>query len=145
MLFYAIFCPNTSDGIGDLFYYPLYVDHSYSLVILYTTGTWLWVFTISMLGAQEINDQYNETLYKLVAGNFPYYVYVAHYFAITVFVVVITRPAELGFTWSFFIIQIGAVLLLVGFWYLVVYLAKWIKEFYQKKTRVDSIENKDKE
>ena len=51
MLLYAICCPNTSDGFGEMFYYPLYIDHSYSLVLLYTTGTWLWVYTISMLGA----------------------------------------------------------------------------------------------
>jgi hypothetical protein len=41
---YALTSPQNYQQTGFLFFYPLYKD--YTLQCLYTTGTWMWVFTL---------------------------------------------------------------------------------------------------
>jgi len=49
ILLFAITSPMNYGGLGQLFFYPLYDD--YTLQCLYTTGTWLWVYSMIWLTA----------------------------------------------------------------------------------------------
>ena len=56
---YALTSPMVYSGMGHLFFYPLY--STYGLQCLYTTGTWLWVYTIIWIMAHIANDKFNDT------------------------------------------------------------------------------------
>ena len=61
ILLYSITSPMNYSDMGHLFFYPLYTE--YTMQCLYTTGTWLWVFTIVWLMAHIGNDKFNDTIY----------------------------------------------------------------------------------
>jgi len=46
---YSLTCPMNYSDMGHLFFYPLYGQYTFQC--LYTTGTWLWLYTIIWLMA----------------------------------------------------------------------------------------------
>jgi hypothetical protein len=94
LLLYALCSPMNYGGLGQLFFYPLYDD--YWLQCLYTTGTWLFVFTIVWITAHIANDKFNETFFKYFTGA-ALYSYLSHYFFIILLSVMIVRPYKLTF------------------------------------------------
>jgi len=94
LFLYAICSPMNYGGLGQLFFYPLYDE--YWLQCLYTTGTWLFVFTIIWLMAVVGNDTFNKTAYKYLTGA-ALYSYLSHYFFIILLSVMIVRPYKLTF------------------------------------------------
>ena len=111
---YAICSPMNYGGLGQLFYYPLFED--YTIQCLYTTGTWIFVFTIVWLMAHVSNDKFNPTFYKYFTGS-ALYAYLSHYFWIILLSVLIVRPYHLGFPEAFTIMFFGTfVLIYATYW-----------------------------
>jgi hypothetical protein len=114
LFLYAICSPMNYGGLGQLFFYPLYDE--YWLQCLYTTGTWLFVFTIVWLMALVGNDTFNMTIYKYFTGS-ALYAYLSHYFFIILLSVMIVRPYKLTFAEAFCIMFFGTfVLIFVTYW-----------------------------
>lgn len=90
----SLTCPMNYSNMGHLFFYPLYT--SYTLMCLYTTGTWMWVNGIIMVMAEIGNKKFNDTVYNYVTGS-ALYAYVSHYFFILVLSVFVIRPNKIGF------------------------------------------------
>jgi hypothetical protein len=91
---YAMSSPQNYQQTGFLFFYPLYSD--FTIQSLYTTGTWLWVFTICWVMAAFANKKFTEYGYKIFTGS-ALYAYVSHYFFIIMIAVLIIRPYKLTF------------------------------------------------
>jgi len=104
LLMYSICSPMVYSGMGHLFFYPLYA--TYWLQCLYTTGTWIWLYSIIWMMAKVGNDKFNDTAYNLICGA-SLYAYVSHYFWILILSVGIIRPYKLGFIPAFFIMMFG--------------------------------------
>jgi len=114
LFLYAICSPMNYGGLGQLFFYPLYED--YPLQCLYTTGTWLFVFSIVWIMALIGNDKFNETVYKYFAGS-SLYAYLSHYFWIILLSVMIVRPYKLTFEEAFCVMFFGTfVLIFITYW-----------------------------
>lgn len=114
LFFYSICSPMNYGGLGQLFYYPLYDD--YTLQCLYTTGTWLFVFTIVWIMALISNDKFNETFYKYFTGA-ALYAYLSHYFFIILLAVLVVRPYKLTFPEAFSLMFFGTfVLIFITYW-----------------------------
>jgi hypothetical protein len=94
IFFYAMSSPQNYQQTGFLFFYPLYTD--YTIQCFYTTGTWLWVFTICWIMAAIANQKFSEYGYKIFTGS-ALYAYVSHYFFIIMIAVLIIRPYKLEF------------------------------------------------
>jgi len=94
LLLYSITSPTVYSNMGHLFFYPLY--SSYGLQCLYTTGTWLWVYSIIWIVAKCCNDKFNPTFYKFFCGA-SLYAYLSHYFFILVISVLVIRPYKFTF------------------------------------------------
>lgn len=91
---YAMCSPANYQQTGFLFFYPLYTD--YTIQCLYTTGTWMWVFTIVWLMHWTSNKKFNKTAYNLITGS-SLYAYLSHYFFIIMIAIFIIRPYQLSF------------------------------------------------
>jgi hypothetical protein len=114
ILLYSITSPMNYSDMGHLFFYPLYTE--YTMQCLYTTGTWLWVFTIVWLMAYIGNDKFNETIYKYVTGA-SLYAYLSHYFFILIISVMIVRPYHIGFIPALFLMLFGTFFLIfITYW-----------------------------
>ena len=114
LFLYAICSRMNYGGLGQLFYYPLYDD--YWLQCLYTTGTWVFVFTIVWITAHIANDKFNETFFKYFTGA-ALYSYLSHYFFIILLSVMIVRPYKLGFPEAFCIMFFGCFFLIfITYW-----------------------------
>lgn len=114
LLGYALCSPMNYGGLGQLFFYPLYDD--YTLQCLYTTGTWLFVFTIVWIMALISNDIFNETFYKYFTGA-SLYAYLSHYFWIILLSVMVVRPYKLTFEEAFVIMFFGTIaLIFLTYW-----------------------------
>jgi hypothetical protein len=109
LFLYAICSPMNYGGLGQLFFYPLFED--YTIQCLYTTGTWIFVFTIVWLMAHVSNDKFNPTFYKYFTGS-ALYAYLSHYFWIIILSVLIVRPYHLGFPEAFCIMFFGTFFLI---------------------------------
>jgi hypothetical protein len=94
LFLYALSSPQNYSETGFLFFYPLYSD--YSIQCLYTSGTWVWVFTVTWLMHAFANKMFNETGFKLITGS-SLYAYVSHYFFIIMIAVLIIRPYKVTF------------------------------------------------
>lgn len=94
LFFYAMSSPQNYQQTGFLFFYPLYSD--YTIQCFYTTGTWMWVFTITWLMHAFANKKFSDFGYRLVTGS-ALYAYVSHYFFIIMIAVLIIRPYKLTF------------------------------------------------
>lgn len=94
LFLYSICNPMNYGGMGQLFFYPLFDD--YALQCLYTTGTYVFVYSIVWIMALIGNDKFNETFYKYFTGA-ALYAYLSHYFFIIMFSVLIVRPYKLTF------------------------------------------------
>jgi len=94
ILLYALSTPSNYTETGFLFFYPLYSD--YSIQCLYTSGTWMWVFTVTWIMHAFANKMFNETSYKLLTGS-SLYAYVSHYFFIILIAVMLIRPYKITF------------------------------------------------
>lgn len=114
LFLYAICSPMNYGGLGQLFFYPLYDD--YWLQCLYTTGTWLFVFTIVWIMALIGNDKFNETFYKYFTGA-ALYAYLSHYCFIILLSVLIVRPYKLTFPEAFCLMFFGT--------FLIIFLTYW--------------------
>jgi len=86
---YAITSPQNYTEVGFLFFYPLYTD--FTIQSLYTTGTWLWVYSLTWLMQYMANKKFNDTAYKYLTGS-SLYAYVSHYLFIIVIANTIIRP-----------------------------------------------------
>jgi len=106
---YALTSPMNYSNMGHLFFYPLYSD--FSLQCLYTTGTWLWVFTIIWTMAYVANDKFNDTVFNYVCGS-SMYAYLSHYFFILLISVMVVRPYKLGFMPALFLMFFGCQLMI---------------------------------
>jgi hypothetical protein len=104
LLVYSITSPMVYANMGHLFFYPLY--GVYSLQCIYTTGTWLWLYTIVWIMAKIANDKFNPTIYNILCGS-SLYAYVSHYFWILILSVGIIRPYKIGFVGAFCIMFFG--------------------------------------
>lgn len=91
---YSLTSPMNYQQTGFLFFYPLYTD--YTIQCLYTTGTWMWVFTIVWMMHWFANKTFNKTAYKLITGS-ALYAYLSHYFFIIMIALFIIRPYKLTF------------------------------------------------
>jgi hypothetical protein len=109
LFMYSITSPMVYHQIGHLFFYPLY--SSFGLRCLYTTGTWLWVYTIIWIMAHIANDKFNDKVYDLVCGS-SLYAYVSHYFFILIISVMIIRPYKMTFIPALFIMLFGTFFLI---------------------------------
>lgn len=114
LFLYAICSPMNYGGLGRLFFYPLYDE--YWLQCLYTTGTYVFVFTIVWIMAAISNDKFNETFYKYFTGA-ALYAYLSHYFFIIILSVSIVRPYKLTFAEAFCLMFFGTfVLIFITYW-----------------------------
>jgi len=104
ILLYAITSPMVYGGMGHLFFYPLY--GTYWLQCLYTTGTWIWLYSIIWIMAKIGNDKFNDTAYNIICGS-SLYAYVSHYFYILILSVSVIRPYKIGFGGAFCIMFFG--------------------------------------
>jgi len=109
ILIYSLTCPMNYSNMGHLFFYPLYSD--YTLQCLYTTGTWMWLYTIIWMMAMIANDKFNDTIYNYVCGS-ALYAYVSHYFFILVISVLVVRPYKMGFIPALFLMLFGCNLMI---------------------------------
>jgi len=109
LLIYSITSPMNYGDMGHLFFYPLYTD--YTMQCFYTTGTWLWVFTIVWIMAYIANDKFDDTIYKYVTGA-SLYAYLSHYFFIILISATIVRPYHLGFLPALFLMYFGSFVLI---------------------------------
>jgi hypothetical protein len=111
---YCLTSPMVYSNVGHLFFYPLY--STYGLRCLYTTGTWLWVYTIIWIMALVANDKFNDTAYNYICGS-SLYAYVSHYFFILILSVMIIRPYKINFIPALFIMLFGTFFLIfVTYW-----------------------------
>jgi hypothetical protein len=110
LFIYAMTSPMNYSNMGHLFFYPLY--STYGLQCLYTTGTWLWVFSIIWIMAHIANDKFNPMIYNYVCGS-ALYAYVSHYFFILMFSVLLIRPYKIEFMPAFFIMFFGTQLVIM--------------------------------
>lgn len=88
LLMYAMTAPHPTDGTGFMFFYPLY-DKVW-LMSLFTTGTWLWVYTINLIGAHVATYEVGPWYYFLFIAP-TLWGYLCHYLWViisTVFVIV---------------------------------------------------------
>ena len=106
---YSLTCPMNYSNMGHLFFYPLYSD--YAMQCLYTTGTWLWLYTIIWLMAKIANDKFNDMVYNYVCGS-ALYAYVSHYFFILLISVLIVRPYKIKFIPALFLMLFGSNLMI---------------------------------
>jgi len=114
LLLYAITSPMNYGGLGQLFFYPLYDD--YTLQCLYTTGTWLWVYSLIWIAAICCNDKFNPTFYKYFTGA-SLYAYLSHYFFIILIAYLIVRPYKFTFIAAFFTMYFGTFFLIfITYW-----------------------------
>jgi len=109
LFIYAWTSPMVYSGMGHLFFYPLY--STYPMQCLYTTGTWLWVYTIIWLMAHIANDKFNDKVYDYVCGS-SLYAYVSHYFFILILSVMVIRPYKITFIPALFIMLFGTLALI---------------------------------
>jgi hypothetical protein len=91
---YAITSPMNYSNMGHLFFYPLYSD--YWLQCLYTSGTWIWVYSIIWVMAWIANDKFNDTIFNYVVGS-SMFAYLSHYFYILLISVLVVRPYKMKF------------------------------------------------
>lgn len=110
LLLYSITSPTVYSNMGHLFFYPLYSN--YGLQCLYTTGTWLWVYSIIWIVAKVANDKFNPTIYKYFCGA-SLYAYLSHYFFILIISVLIIRPYKITFIPALFIMLFGTFALII--------------------------------
>jgi len=94
ILLYSLSSPANYTETGFLFFYPLYSD--WSIQCLYTSGTWMWVFTFTWIMHAFANKMFHEPTYKLVTGS-SLYAYVSHYFFIIMIAVLLIRPYKITF------------------------------------------------
>jgi len=108
---YALSCPQNYTQTGFLFFYPLYSD--FTIQCFYTTGTWLWLYSLSWMMHAFANKKFNDTAYNLLAGS-SLYAYVSHYLFIILIAVLIIRPYKISFIPALFlnIILTNSVILL---------------------------------
>jgi len=120
LFLYAVSSPMNYKETGFLFFYPLYSD--YTIQCLYTTGTWVWVYTITWMMHAFANKKFNNTTYKLVTGS-SMYAYVSHYFFIIMIAVLIIRPYKITFLPALFlnIFLTNAVILLSYIFFVFIY------------------------
>ena len=104
LFMYSITSPMNYSNMGHLFFYPLYSD--YNLQCLYTTGTWLWVYSIIWVMAHIGNDKFNDTIFDYVIGS-SMYSYLSHYFFILIISVSIVRPYKMEFIPALFTMFFG--------------------------------------
>jgi hypothetical protein len=94
LFMYSITSPMNYSNMGHLFFYPLYTD--YWLQCLYTSGTWIWVYSIIWVMAWIANDKFNDTVFNYVTGS-SMFAYLSHYFYILLISVLIVRPYKMQF------------------------------------------------
>lgn len=94
LFMYCITVPMNYSNMGHLFFYPLYTD--YWLQCLYTSGTWIWVYSIIWVMAWICNDKFNETIFNYVTGS-SMFAYLSHYFYILLISVLVVRPYKINF------------------------------------------------
>ena len=104
LLAYSITSPTVYGDMGHLFFYPIY--KAYPMQCLYTTGTWLWLYSIIWIMAKIGNDKFNPWVYNVLCGS-SLYAYVSHYFFILILSVNIVRPYKIAFVPAFFIFFFG--------------------------------------
>ena len=111
---YSICSPTNYGAFGHLFFYPLFAE--YWLQCLYTTGTWLFVYTTVWFMADLANSQFDGVTYKYVTGA-ALYAYLSHYFFILVISVLIVRPYNIEFIPALFIMLFGTFFLIfITYW-----------------------------
>mmetsp|Transcript_12709 Transcript_12709/g.21410 ORF Transcript_12709/g.21410 Transcript_12709/m.21410 type:complete len:384 (-) Transcript_12709:73-1224(-) len=111
---YSLTSPMVYSGMGHLFFYPLY--STFGLQSLYTTGTWLWLYTIIWIMAHIANDKFHDGVYNYFCGA-ALYAYVSHYFFILIISVMIIRPYKVNFIPALFIMLFGTFFLIFATYY----------------------------
>lgn len=72
---YSLTSPTTSTGTGFIFYYPLY--DLVELRILFTLGTWMWVYVIIFESQRIANKQFSKKWFEIII-TMSYYMYLTH-------------------------------------------------------------------
>jgi hypothetical protein len=93
-LLYSITSPMAYSNTGFIFYYPLY--DNFSLRSLFTTGTWIWIFTLVYISQNISNKIFNKKVFWIVTGP-GMWAYISHYLWIVLIVVKIIRPLNISF------------------------------------------------
>ena len=109
LFMYSLTSPMNYSNMGHLFFYPLYTD--FSMQCLFTTGTWLWVFSIIWVMAWIANDKFNDTIFNYVTGS-SLYAYLSHYFFILLISVLVVRPYKMTFIPALFLMFFGCQLMI---------------------------------
>ena len=94
ILLYSLSSPQNYSQTGFLFFYPLYSD--YTIQCLYTSGTWLWIFSVAWIMHYICNKKFNDEFYRIVNGS-SMYAYLSHYLWIILVAVLIIRPYQIPF------------------------------------------------
>ena len=120
VLIYSLSSPQNYSSTGFLFFYPLYSD--FTIMCLYTTGTWMFLYIISWIMQVIANKKFNDYAYRVLSGS-SLYAYLSHYFFILVIAVTIIRPLSIPFVPALFIefILVNAVVLLTYMFFLFIY------------------------
>jgi hypothetical protein len=120
VLIYSLSSPQNYSSTGFLFFYPLYSD--FTIMCLYTTGTWMFLYIISWIMQVIANKKFNDYAYRVLSGS-SLYAYLSHYFFILVIAVTIIRPLSIPFVPALFIefILVNAVVLLSYMLFLLIY------------------------
>tara|TARA_B110000285_G_scaffold99998_1_gene113955 strand:+ start:409 stop:876 length:468 start_codon:yes stop_codon:yes gene_type:complete len=85
---YAVTQPSNGDP-GQLWYYPLM--KTYCLMCFHTTGTYLWLYSITWYMEIVANKKFHARVYAIVCDS-ALWTYVTHYFFITLIAYWITMP-----------------------------------------------------
>jgi len=104
---YTITCPTNHSDTGFLFYYPIYFQLPYQS--FYTTGSWLWIYTLTWVGSKISNKIFNQFAYDLIVGS-SMWAYLSHYLFISIAANFIIRPFEINFL-------VALVVILVFTWF----------------------------
>ena len=88
LIIYAVTQPCNSDP-GQMWYYPLM--KTYVLMCFHTTGTYLWLYSITWYMEMVANKKFNDRVYAVVCDS-ALWTYVTHYFWITLIAYWITMP-----------------------------------------------------
>lgn len=111
---YALCSPTNYGDFGHLFFYPLFAE--YWLQCLYTTGTWVFVYTTVWFMAEFGNSEFDGISYKYVTGS-ALYAYLSHYFFILIISVLLIRPYNIEFIPALFIMLFGTfILIFATYW-----------------------------
>ncbi|EEA05107.1 uncharacterized protein CMU_041800 [Cryptosporidium muris RN66] len=93
-------------NIGYMWSYPLYKDSQSAM--LYVTGSWIFVFGLSLISEAYMNSEFNPTLYKhFIISSIIFYI--VHMFWLEACISYLIIPYNIPFDYSIFIVFISVI------------------------------------